>query len=130
MYVGIWDRRRFAETDRKFEGSEAFRRGADLLGKRAALPSIQHVLDRAVRIQWHGFLDRAAQQPVNGLSDDLAGEVPQRDVDSADRGDVSYEEMRLGGHPVEVSFDGQGIFAHQALTDKQEPVPRELHMAA
>jgi len=75
---------------------------------------VKIVAARAVRIGLDLLTKRAAEQPVDGQPDDLARQVPQRDVDPAQDGDGA-PALRVGvEHVVVMQADGERVLADQA----------------
>lgn len=75
---------------------------------------IEVIAARAVRIGLDLLTKRAAEQPVDGQPDDLARQVPQRDVDPAQDGDGA-PALRVGvEHVVVMQADGERVLADQA----------------
>ena len=69
---------------------------------------------------------RSAEKLIERLVEDLSGEVPQRDIDPADRGNVGDEGVLQRAHPVEVALDGEGILPDECLLDGLDAVARQL----
>ena len=64
-----------------------------------------------MRVHRNGVAKRAAQQRMYGRADDFAGQVPERDIDAADGGDVRHVGVHQGRQVLEVNLDGQWILA-------------------
>ena len=46
-----------------------------------------------MRVNRNVLPDRSAEQPVNRVPGDLSGEIPKRDIDTADGRDVRHERI-------------------------------------
>jgi hypothetical protein len=84
---------------------ECLRRRFHLIRPRLTLRLIEHVLRTAMRVNRNVLPDGSAEQPVNRITSDLSGEIPECDVDATDGRDVRRERILCGGHHVKVPLD-------------------------
>ncbi len=77
----------------EFEGVEAFGRGLDLGGPFTNFGFVEHVFKVAVGVDGRGGAYGTAQQLIERLIEDFSGEVPERDVYTADSGDVRPRKL-------------------------------------
>ena len=88
---------------------------------RARRRLLREVAAGAVRVERDLVAEVAAQQLGDGLAEDLAGQVPQGDVDAAQHAHLA-PALGVGvEHVVEVHLDGQRVLADQAQVRQARP---------
>ncbi len=102
-------------------GSEAVGIVLEILGARPPFVPAEEVTAAAVGIERDLVAEGAAQQAADRLAQQLAGEIPERDVDGAQH---AHDPATLGvgvEHVVKVDVDGQRVLADQAQVGQARP---------
>ena len=100
--------------DIDLERAEAFGQGFHPLHPILHGGRIVHVLQIvAMRIHRTSIAKRTAEEFVDGSAGDLAGEIPEGDVDTAHGSDRRQKWMLHRGHAEEVFLDGERIAAEK-----------------
>ncbi len=95
------------------EGSKAVRVGLEVGGAICPGAGIGEIALWAVRIERDVVAELPAQQLVDGLAEQLAGEIPQRHVDAREHLHFAAALREDGEHVVVVDADGQRVLADQ-----------------
>ena len=79
-----------------------------------------------MRIDGRRGAHRSAEKLIERFVENLSGEIPQRDIDPADRGNVGDKRVLQRAHPVKVALDGEWILPDERLLDGFDAVARQL----
>src|SRR5260370_30165519 len=106
-----------------FEDRKSFRHAPNALRPRSTRFLVQQVHANTMRIHRNLFAKPAAQQLAYRSAEDLSCQIPQRDVDTAHRWDVSHVVVHHGTHLLKMNFNLEWILSHKQWFDGLDPRP-------